>query len=382
MAMYVYYPEDRILCMTLSAVEVSAAQVAARTGESDVFLLDVRRERDYETWHIEGTHNLPIYDQLLKKEFSGLEAALSEIPLDETIYVVCVAGITSSRAAEYLRRHGYDAASMTDGMFGWGRLHQTYDVPGTEGIIQVLRPGTGCLSYVVHDDGEAVVVDPSLYTAEYLDVARENGLEIVGVVDTHAHADHVSGGRALATELGVPYFLHEADSGRLARYVAIDEGDAIAVGERTLGVMHTPGHTPGSVVLRFGDALLSGDTLFVRSVGRPDLEDESERAVRAAAEDLFTSLERLADLPDGTTVLPGHFSTETMRPLATDLGTVADVNELFGTRDREAFVETIVRSLSTKPANYQRIKKVNWGLEPLSEETAALEFGPNNCAAN
>lgn len=361
---------------------MSPAQVAER-DDSGVFLLDVRCERDYERWHIDGAYNLPIYDQLLGKEYTGLEAAIEagEIPSDDPVHVVCVAGITSARAAAFLRERGYDAVSMADGMLGWGRLHLAYDVEDAEGVIQVVRPGTGCLSYVVHDGGEAVVVDPSLYVREYVDVARERDLEIVGVVDTHAHADHVSGGRSLAAELAVPYFLHEADGGRLDWYVSIEGGDSIAVGDRALEVVHTPGHTPGSVSLRFGDALLSGDTLFIRSAGRPDLEDSDESTVRRAAARLFTTLREVAAMPDGTIVLPGHFSSETDRPLAAMLGEIHTTNELLVIESEAAFVERVVEGLGETPANFRRIKRVNRGLEPLGEETAQLELGPNNCAA-
>lgn len=370
------------MTMASEATAVSPVQVAA-LGDAEVFLLDVRRERDYERWRIDGAYNLPIYDELLRRDYRGLEEAIDAgaLPADGSIYVVCVAGITSARAAEFLRERGYDARSVADGMSGWGRVHLSSEIEDVEGVIQVIRPGTGCLSYLVHDDGEAVVVDPSLYVREYVDLARERDLEIVGVVDTHVHADHVSGGRTLAAELTVPYLLHEADGGSLDRYASIEDGDRIAVGERTLEVIHTPGHTPGSVSLRFGNALLSGDTLFVRSVGRPDLEDGDEVAVRRAASRLFASLRAVGDLPDGTLVLPGHFDGETVRPVATTLGALRTENELLRIGSEAAFVERVVEGLGETPANFRHIKRVNRGLEPLDRESAHLELGPNNCAA-
>lgn len=357
-------------------------EVAERREDDDMFILDVRNEDDYEEWHIEGSYNLPIYDQLLDENFIGLEASLDEIPDDKEIAVVCVAGVTSAHAAEFLHDRGYDAKSMEDGMNGWGRVHVTFDVDNIDGVIQIVRPGTGCVSYFVHDADEAVVVDPSLYTDEYLNVADEHGVAIVAAIDTHAHADHVSGAPELAYELDVPYYLHEADSGELDEYAAMEDGDTITVGSRDLTVQHTPGHTPGSVSLRFGDALLSGDTLFIRSVGRPDLEGSDETDIRDAASDLFDSLNQFTSLPDETAVLPGHFSDEDVRPLATTLGELEEENELFSMDDREEFVETIVESLSDEPANYNQIKAINWGKEPLTDDAAGLELGPNNCAAN
>ncbi|MFB6129977.1 MAG: MBL fold metallo-hydrolase [Salinigranum sp.] len=369
---------------------IAPSEVARRTyedGAEDLYVLDVRNEDDYDEWRVDGSVNLPIYDDLLEGEFSGLESSLTELPKDEEIAVMCVAGVTSARAVDFLRERGFDAKSVDDGMNGWGRVHRAFTPEGVDGVVQIVRPGTGCLSYLVHDDGEAVVIDPSLYVDRYLLAAEERGLDIVAVADTHAHADHVSGARRLSGALDVPYYLHDADAGVLDPGDPIEDGDTIEVGDRNLVVHHTPGHTHGSVSFEFGDALLSGDTLFLRSVGRPDLEDGSEAAVREAAGELFDSLGRVIDLTDDTVVLPGHFSDEQVRPLATRLGDISDEidNELAGhvaAGDREAFVETIVESLSDEPANYNEIKRINWGEEQPGGDAETLELGPNNCAAN
>ena len=383
---------------------IAADEVARRLQDEsdDLFVLDVRNEAEFAEWQIPGSTNLPVYDDLLEGEFSTLEAHLDELPEDRDIAVVCVAGVTSAEAAAVLQDHGFDAMSVDDGMNGWGRVHRAYEAEHTDGIVQIVRPGTGCLSYLVHDGEEAVVVDPSQYVDVYTAAAAQRGLDIAGVADTHAHADHISGGPAIAAEHDVPYYLHEADAGDRSDVTTLVDGDTITVGNRELDVRYTPGHTPGSVSFQFGDALLSGDTLFLRSVGRPDLEDSDEDAVRTAASELFDSLNGLLGLQDGTTVLPGHFTDETYRPLQTDLGALRDetTNELFsyvaerssaasqtGSDDaddgnRTVFVETIVESLADEPANYNEIKQINWGNEQAGEEAEALELGPNNCAAN
>ncbi|WP_435348924.1 MBL fold metallo-hydrolase [Haloarchaeobius sp. HRN-SO-5] len=374
----------------MSNTDVGAAEVARRIAEDDsedLFVLDVRNEDDYEEWQIPGSTNVPVYDELTQYDYSGLEGHLDDLPEDTEIAVVCVAGVTSERAAEFLREHGYDAGSVQNGMNGWGRVHREYDVPEADGVVQVVRPGTGCVSYLVHDGAEAVVVDPTQYVDQYLEVADDRGLEVVGVADTHAHADHVSGARRLAGDLDVPYYLHPADAGDLDEVTEVTDGDSITVGDRDLDVLHTPGHTPGSVSFRFGDALLAGDTLFLRSVGRPDLEDSSEDAVREASDQLFDSLDELTDFSDETVVLPGHFSDEEVRPLATGLGDLQTktTNELLSyveDDDEDEFVETIVESLSDEPANYNEIKQINWGKEQPGGDVEALELGPNNCAAN
>ncbi|MFT4884357.1 MAG: glyoxylase-like metal-dependent hydrolase (beta-lactamase superfamily II) [Natronomonas sp.] len=374
----------------MANTNIEASEVARRLADDDAeapFVLDVRNEDEYEEWQIPGSTNLPVYNELLQYDYSGLEDRLEALPKDEEIAIVCVAGITSDRAAEFLRNHGFDAKSVINGMSAWGRVHREYDVPSTDGIVQIVRPGTGCVSYLVHDGDEAVVVDPTQYVDRYLNAANDRNLDIVGVADTHAHADHVSGARRLVGELDIPYYLHSEDAGELDVVTEIADGDTISVGDRDLDVLHTPGHTPGSVSFRFGDALLSGDTLFLRSVGRPDLEDSSEDAIREASGRLFDSLDGLTDFPDDTVVLPGHFSDEEVRPLATELGDLQaeTTNELLSyveDGDEEAFVETIVESLSDQPANYNEIKQINWGKEQPGRNVEALELGPNNCAAN
>ena len=382
---------------------ISADEVARRLQDEsdDLFVLDVRNEADFAEWRIPGSTNFPVFDDLADGEFSTLEARLDDLPADREIAVVCIAGVTSSRAAAVLQENDFDAKSVDGGMNGWGRVHRAYETESVDGVVQIVRPGTGCLSYLVHDGTEAVVVDPSQYIDVYVDAAAERGLEISAVADTHAHADHISGAPALAAELDVPYYLHEADAGDRADVTTVADGDTIPVGRRDLEVVYTPGHTPGSVSFTFGDGLLAGDTLFLRSVGRPDLEDSDEDAVRTAASELFDSLNGLLALDDGTVVLPGHFTDETYRPLQTELGALRDeaTNELFSYVDklrsasqtgaddadadeREAFVSTIVESLADEPANYNEIKQINWGNEQAGEEAEALELGPNNCAAN
>lgn len=369
---------------------IAPSEVARRVQEDDaedLFVLDVRNEDDYDEWQIPVSVNIPVYDELLDYDYSTLESHLDELPENKEIVVVCVAGVTSARAAEFLRNHGFDAKSIDDGMNGWGRVHRQYEIQDVDGIVQIVRPGTGCVSHLIYDDGETIVVDPSQYIDQYLNAADERDLEIVGVADTHAHADHVSGARQLAGELDVPYYLHEDDAGELDSVTELEAGETIAVGNRELDVIYTPGHTPGSISFQFDDALLSGDTLFLRSVGRPDLEDSSENAVREAAGQLFDSLDQLTNLDDETVVLPGHFSDEEIRPLAIELGELREetTNELLSYvegNDETAFVETIVESLADEPANYNEIKQINWGKQQPGGDTEALELGPNNCAAN
>lgn len=362
-------------------VKMNPQEVAARRHDEELTILDVRNKEDVEEWPLEADLHLPIYDDLLDENFTPLRENLDELPQDQELAVICVAGITSSRAATFLREQGYPARSVSDGMEGWGRVHRTFEVDGADGITQIIRPGTGCISYLVRDRTESLVIDPSQYVDRYLQLADEHDVDIVGVIDTHAHADHISGSRQLRDTLNIPYFVPEADSGALENFLPLHDGETVAVGTRELEVVATPGHTPGSVSLRTDGALLSGDTLFVEGVGRPDLADADETAVRESTRDLFQSLDRLADLPDDTLVLPGHFTDQDGRPLTTTIYGAKWSNDLFGMDDESAFVDTIVDTLSDTPANHEEIKQINQGEAPIPDDAADLELGPNNCAA-
>src|SRR2546425_539050 len=176
---------------------------------------------------------------------------------------------------------------------------------------QILNEESGCLSYLVGcgQAGRAVIIDPGRDRVhEYLRLARRRGLTITHVVETHTHADHISGNRDLATATGAPIFAH-AVAGLAFDHERLRDGDAIGVGNIRLTVAHTPGHTPDSICLLVTDLergaepwfVLTGDTLFVGSVGRPDLGGAR------AAEEAYESLTRvLLRLDDSVEIYPAH----------------------------------------------------------------------------
>lgn len=268
-----------------------------------------------------------------------------------------------------------------------------------EGVdLRVVRARTrrpGCLGYVVGSErsGTAVVVDPTRQTDRFEVAAQEAGLTVERVVDTHVRADHVSGGPALADELGVPYHLGEAAAERDVEYdyEPVADGEVIELGDVEMRALHTPGHaTEMTNYLVDGDLLLSGDTLFVDSVGRTELQFGDEDAARGA-ELLYDSLhETVLELPEETTVLPGHRTVTSGgryengspgEPLTARLGDLGERLDLLGL-DREAFVDRLARNAPEKPPNYESVVAVNTGRETVDEEEATeLEPGPNNCAA-
>src|ERR1051325_1555615 len=168
---------------------------------------------------------------------------------------------------------------------------------------QFVDEDLGCASYLVGDEEtrEALLIDPAYAIEQYLAFAAEHEVRIVRVLETHNHADHVSGHGRLALEHEVPVSIHGlADVAYPGDTIA--DGDEIAVGALSVKVLHTPGHRPEHCCFLVEGHLLTGDSLLIGDAARPDLAVEA----REGAEDLFRSLERLAGLPDETEVDPGH----------------------------------------------------------------------------
>jgi len=361
-------------------------------GES-VAIVDTREPEDYETWHIEApavtSVNLPYHEF-----FDGLNADLeARLPTADTIYVVCAIGRSSEYVAKVLTRAGYHATNLADGMEGWARLYEYTDVTLPTGTLvrQYRRPSSGCLAYMVVSDGEAAVVDPlRAFTDQYLVDADELGARIEYVLDTHVHADHVSGLRELADATGATMVLPRAAAERGATYGRearlVEGGERLPLGNTAIAVRHTPGHTSGMTSYRVDDAIaMTGDTLFVDSVARPDLEEGDEGA-EAAAELLYETLqERVLTLPEDTLVAPAHYGgTTEAREDGAYLATVGELTaslDLLGV-DRETFVERVLADMPPRPANYEEIIETNLGRATASDEDAfTMELGPNNCSA-
>ncbi|MBP1986870.1 glyoxylase-like metal-dependent hydrolase (beta-lactamase superfamily II)/rhodanese-related sulfurtransferase [Halolamina salifodinae] len=375
---------------TVASITPEALKDRIDEPDGDVFLLDVRSESDFAEWRIEGaeTVNYPYFELL-----DGIPEALAEqLPEDRQITVLCAKGGSSEMIAENLQEAGYDVDHLERGMKGWARIYeyQELDVDADATVAQYRRPSSGCLAYFVADGDEAAVIDPlRAFTDEYVQDARALGVDLTYALDTHIHADHVSGIRALAAETGATPVLPEAADDRGVEYdreyETVGDGDTITVGDTDIEVLHTPGHTTGMTAYKVGDVLFTGDGLFTESVARPDLEDPD--AAKDAARTLYESLqEQVLPLPDDTVIAPAHFSESATAnddgSYTAELGDLVDRMDAL-TMDEEPFVEFIVKGMPPRPANYEEIIAANLGREAPDDETAfELELGPNNCAAS
>ena len=377
--------------------EITAEQLADRQDAGEQYLLlDTRPEESFESWHVEGAKNFPFSSDGSLSE-SDVESVHSMIDGHDEILTICAKGISSFHFAEELRDHGFDDVTVVKGgMEDWSQVyeHVLVDTPGDANVVQVQRRAKGCLGYVVGSDGEAVVVDATRHVREFQEAAAMLGCEITHVLDTHVHADHISGGRKLADELGVPYHLGDRATERDVEYEyePLGRNEVLTVGDAEIKAVRTPGHTSELVSYLVNDeAVLTGDALFVDSIGRTELEFGDAGAARGARMQ-YESLHRsLMSEPDSVVVLPGHVTvTEEGRyahgspgePIYSTIGELRrtlDVLQL----DEEVFVDRLSSDVPEKPPNYETVISINRGAEQPDDDQEAteLELGPNRCSA-
>lgn len=374
--------------MTVHTITANELHQKMENGEK-VFILDVRNPEDYEEWKIEGKHvesaNIPYFDFLDEDE-----NVYAPLPKDTEIVAVCAKGGSSLMVAEQLAERGYQVSSLDEGMLAWSQFYKptpVVDEPGLK-LIQFNRLAKGCLSYMIISGGEAVVVDANRHVSEYLRVAKQENANIVHVLDTHLHADHISGGVALAKEVGAKYWIApEETEGAKFGYESLQEGQLVLFGTSQLEVvgMRTPGHTVGSTSFLIDDKyLLTGDTLFVSGLGRSDLKGRAKEM----AEMMFATVtDKISKLRDDLIILPGHYADAREINDAGYVGaTMAEIrknNPILHMKNKQAFVETAVGNVGVTPPNHDKIIAVNRGqVETTVQEQTEMEIGPNRCAVH
>lgn len=359
--------------------------------QTPLFILDVRNEEDFRNWKIEGKHvdiiNIPYFDLL-----DGVDGILHRIPDDKPILVVCAKEGSSIFVAEQLIEAGIGQVSyLAGGMKAWSEHLEPLkvgDLRNGGAIYQFMRIGKGCLSYMVVSDQEALLVDPARMTSYYEQFAADRGITIKHLIDTHLHADHISGGRALAEKVNGMYWLPPKDAGEVTfAYQALEEGKEITVGQTTVTVspLYSPGHTIGSTTLIVDDKyLLTGDILFVESIGRPDLAGQAEDWV----EDLRATLySKYTQLNEQLIVLPAHFGKMSELDengiVSATLGELYQSNAGLRIESEEAFRQLVTANLPPQPNAYEDIRRTNMGImNPAEEEQRDMETGPNRCAVH
>jgi glyoxylase-like metal-dependent hydrolase (beta-lactamase superfamily II)/rhodanese-related sulfurtransferase len=235
---------------------------------------------------------------------------------------------------------------------------------------QFVDDDLGCASYLVGDEhaGVAVVVDPAYRTEQYLEEAERRGVRLTAVLETHTHADHVSGHGRLALEHGLPVHVHAAAEAAF-QHEPLSDGTEIELGDVVIRAVHTPGHRPEHCAFAVIDQsrgdepwlVLTGDSLFVGDAARPDLAVDAHDG----AEELFHSLHKLVDLGDGVEVYPGHVAgslcgAAMSSKASTTIGFERRFNHAL-LEEHDEFVGLAVGPQPPRPPNMERIVELNRG---------------------
>ncbi|MGG6310360.1 MBL fold metallo-hydrolase [Paenibacillus macerans] len=360
-------------------------------SKEELFILDVRNESDFNAWKIEGENvdvvNIPYFELL-----DGIGPALGKIPEDKKVLVVCAKEGSSQFVAEQIVKTGRsDVHYLEGGMKSWSEHLEPVKIGELKNggsLYQFVRLGKGCLSYMIISDGEAAVVDSLRMTDHFERFASEQGATIKHTLDTHLHADHISGGRKLAEQTGGTYWLPPKDAEEVTfPYEKLEENRNIKVGNATIQIepVYSPGHTIGSTSLIVDDEyLLSGDILFIESIGRPDLAGKAGEWVGDLRNTLY---HRYKGLSQGLIVLPAHFGK--VSELGEDGKVMARLSDLYqnnpglNIQDEEDFKHVVTEKLPPQPHAYQEIRQTNMGkMTPSEDEQREMEIGPNRCAVH
>ena len=363
--------------MSADFISVAELQELLAAGRS-VTVLDVRSPSDVD-WEIPGAIQVDAYADLQ----SGRLGPLAELNLPPgPVVTVCAVGRTAAIATHLLRANGVEALTLDGGMRSWSLAWNTAQttISGCQ-VVQVRRTGKGCLSYIVESQSEAIVIDASVDPEIYVRLLRDRGWRLVAVADTHIHADHLSRSRQLAHLEGAALLLPTQNRAQYP-FRPVADGDRIVFGSNALVAMRTPGHTDESTTYLLDDtAAFTGDTLFLNSVGRPDLEGGTRQELASRARLLHMSVSRLLQLPEATQVFPGHVSEAIPfdgRMLGTTVGTIRDTVAL-ARLEEAAFVQAVSARIPPDPPNHSRILELNERGE-LPGDPSELEAGANRCA--
>ncbi|MGP4076798.1 MBL fold metallo-hydrolase [Halobacillus sp. K22] len=370
--------------------EISVKDLAEKVlQKEELFLLDVRTEDAFQDWKIESESfnylNIPYFDLL-----DGVEEIEDQLPKDKDIVVACAKGGSSQMVTEMLDDAGFtNVYSLEGGMKAWSEHLMPVKVSDlTDGgeLYQFVRIGKGCLSYMVVSNGEAAIIDSTRKTDVYVNFADQMGVNIKHVFDTHLHADHISGGRTIAQQTGASYWLPPKDAEEVTfDYQPLEDGEKVTIGNTTIDIhaLYSPGHTIGSTSFVVDDQyLMTGDILFIDSIGRPDLAGKADDWVMDLRETLY---ERYKELSDELIVLPAHFmimdELNEDGTVAEKLGVLFEKNHGLNIDDKDEFRKMVTENLPPQPNAYQEIRETNMGkIDPEEEEQREMEIGPNRCA--
>lgn len=370
--------------------DLTPAELWQRLGsDNKPLIVDLRNPEETAEWPLAVPPGTEIVAQPYAALLDHDADFVASLPRDRDVVLVCAKGGASAYLAENWRGRGVPARNLAGGVLAFSELYDVKRVPDVTDftLLQVRRIAKGCLSWVlIADDGQAAVIDPLRHTDNYLDTIAAHNAQLTTILDTHLHADHISGARALREATGATYYLPPGDAGEVTYdFAPVTDGQLITVGNIRIKALHRPGHTTGSTLYLVNDRyLFTGDTLFIRGYGRPDLGGQAETWVH----DLHVTLDRMrAEFGDDVIVFPAHYGTDAEANddgiFAATFASLRASNPGLQPTDRDAFVQATIVDMPPQPANFKDIRQVNMGkVNPTPDEATELEIGPNRCAVN
>jgi glyoxylase-like metal-dependent hydrolase (beta-lactamase superfamily II) len=362
-----------------------------QAGE-EFLLLDVRVNEEFDRFKVEGPFlpdmvNVP-YVEFVEHE----EESVAKVPAAEKVRIVCAREGSARYVAEILVNHGFkDVRFLEEGIKTWGNMLAPKLVASDDGykLFQFIRPGKASCSYGLISNDEMVLFDPSRNVDFYQTFAENNGARIIKSFETHLQADYISGSKQIAADRGAQILGHENDfKDATFKYQKIvdDQVYSFSKGGPEIKALHMPGHTPGSTSYLIDNKyLITGDTVFILSIGRPDLGGKAEEWSKLLYHTLKT---KIAELEDDLVILPGHYmdwsEANPFRVFSDTLGNIKNKNsDIYSISTETEFIGFIKNNMRPQPEVYAEIRKVNAGLlEVDAEEQEIMDLGKNECAAS
>ena len=362
------------------------------TQKEDIIVLDVRNEEDFGRFSVEGPFpfdmvNVPYFDFMEEED-----ASVAKVSHDKPVKVVCAKEGSAQYVGEILMNHGFkDVAFLTGGIKTWGNMLTPKRInPESDdyALYQFIRPAKASCNYGLLYKGEMVNFDPSRNYDFYHSFADSQNVKIVRTFETHLQADYISGSKKIADVTGAEIMANVDDFKDASfQYSGVKDGESYSVGGDgpEIKVLHSPGHTPGSTSYIIDDKyFITGDTVFILSVGRPDLGGKAEEWSVM----LFDTLtNKVQNLDKKLKVLPGHFmewnEANDSLLFVENLGEVIHRNAgVFKIATPENFTQYIKDNMRKSPEIYGEIRKVNVGwLDVDMNEADIMDLGKNECVA-
>ncbi|MFZ0242443.1 MAG: MBL fold metallo-hydrolase [Desulfobacterales bacterium] len=362
------------------------------TAKEDFLLLDVRNDVEFGRFKVEGPYPIDMMNVPYMEFVEHEQQSVDRVPRGRRIRIVCAKEGSAKYVGDILLNHGFkDVAALELGIKAWGNLLAPIRVNDGNGydLYQFRRPGKASCSYGLVFGKEMMLFDPAKSVSAYQEFADERGCAIVRTFETHRQADYISGSPMLVKATGAQLTAPEPDfkEARFHFTPAVDgEVYTFTDGGPEVKVLHTPGHTPGSTSYLVDEKfLISGDTVFILSIGRPDLGGMAEEWSKML---FHTMTEKICTLDDGIIALPGHYmewkEADKRLVFAASMGKIKTDNaNIYGIDNEKDFFEFIKVNMRTQPEEYAKIREINAGLrEADAEEQDTLDLGKNECAAS